>query len=60
MLIKHQVYNKYLLVPMGEGHHDVERSQAEHEVEEAVAVGNAVLLIIVDILTSRLLIRCVR
>lgn len=36
----------YLLVPVSEGHHDVERSQQEAEVEEGVAVGHAVLFVV--------------
>lgn len=33
-------------VPVGEGHHNVERGQEEHEVEEGVAVLDHVLLIV--------------
>ena len=36
----------YLLVPVGESHHDVERGQAEAEVEEGVAVGDPVLFVV--------------
>lgn len=43
MLISHQFH---LLVPVGEGHHDIERSQAEVEVEKGVAIGDSVLLIV--------------
>lgn len=32
--------NAYLLVPVGEGHHDVEGGQKEADVEEGVAVGD--------------------
>lgn len=34
------------MVPRGEGHHNVERCQAEHEVEKAVRVRHAVLLVV--------------
>lgn len=34
-------------VPVGEGHHDVEGSEEEAEVEEAVAVGDALLLVVI-------------
>jgi len=33
-------------VPVGEGHHDVQRGQEQHEVEEGVGVGDAVLLVV--------------
>lgn len=37
---------RYTPVPVGEGHHDVEGGQEEHEVEEGVAVGDSVLLVV--------------
>lgn len=40
------VFGRYSLIPVGEGHHDVKRSQDEAEVEERVAVGHAVLFVI--------------
>lgn len=33
-------------VPVGECHHDVQRGQEKHEVEERVAVGDSILLIV--------------
>lgn len=36
----------HLPVPVGERHHDVERSQAEAEVEEGVVVGDPILLVV--------------
>lgn len=33
-------------VPVGQSHHDVKRGQEEHEVEERVAVCDAVLLVV--------------
>ena len=33
-------------VPVGEGHHDIQRGQEQHEVEEGVGVGDAVLLVV--------------
>ena len=36
----------YALVPVGERHHDVEGGQEEAEVEEGVAVSDAVLLVV--------------
>lgn len=36
----------YLLVPVGESHHDVERGQTEVEVEKGVAVSHSLLLIV--------------
>lgn len=36
----------HLLVPVGEGHHDVQRGQAEVEVEKGIAVGDCFLLIV--------------
>ena len=36
--------------PVGERHHDVEGTQAEHEVEEGVAVGHSLLLIVPHLL----------
>ncbi len=36
----------YLLVPVGESHHDVQRSQTEVEVEKGVAVSDSILLIV--------------
>lgn len=38
--------NRYLLVPVGEGHHDVEGGQTEAEVEEGVAVGDSLLFVV--------------
>lgn len=35
-----------LPVPVGECHHDVERRQEQHEVEERVRVGDGLLLIV--------------
>lgn len=32
--------------PVGEGHHDVECGQAEHDVEEGPRVGNALILVV--------------
>lgn len=34
-------------VPVGEGHHDVEGSEEEVEVEEAVVVGHPILLVVI-------------
>lgn len=36
----------YLLVPVGQGHHDVEGGQEEAEVEEGVAVGDTLLFVV--------------
>lgn len=36
----------YLLVPVCERHHNVERGQKETEVEEGVAVGHSIFLIV--------------
>lgn len=33
-------------VPVGEGHHDIKRSQEKHEVKEGVTVSDAIPLII--------------
>lgn len=33
-------------VPVGQSHHDVKRGQEEHEVEERVAVRDAILLVV--------------
>lgn len=38
--------NGHLLVPVGEGHHDVEGGQEEAEVEERVAVGDSLLFVV--------------
>lgn len=38
--------SRYLLVPVGEGHHDVEGGQEEAEVEEGVAVGDSLLFVV--------------
>lgn len=40
------VVDRYLLVPVGEGHHNVERSQEQAEVEEGVAVGHSLLFVV--------------
>lgn len=40
------VFNRYLLVPVGESHHDVQRSQTEMEVKKGVAVRDSFLLIV--------------
>lgn len=37
---------RYLLVPVGEGHHDVEGGQKKAEVEKGVAVGDSLLLVV--------------
>lgn len=37
---------RYSHVPVGEGHHDVERGQEEAEVEEGVVVGHSLLLVV--------------
>lgn len=42
----------YLPVPVGEGHHNIERGQEEHKVEEGVAVLNPVLLVVLHALGS--------
>lgn len=36
----------HLLVPVSEGHHDVERGQKEAEVEEGVAVGDSFFFVV--------------
>lgn len=37
---------RYLLVPVGESHHDVQRGQTEVEVEKGVAISNSFLFIV--------------
>ncbi len=37
---------RYSLVPVGQGHHDVEGGQEQREMEEGVAVCDAVLFVI--------------
>lgn len=44
----------YLLVPVGERHHDVEGGQEEAEVEEGVAVGDSLLFVVHSPLHSAL------
>jgi len=39
-----------LLVPVCQGHHDVEGSKEEHGVKKGVAVSHALLLIIIHLL----------
>ena len=41
---------KVLPEPVGVSHHDVEGSQTQHEVEEGVAVGHCLLLIVPHLL----------
>ena len=36
----------HLLVPVGEGHHDVERGQKEVKMKERIAIGDPILFII--------------
>lgn len=38
--------------PVGERHHDVERRQEEDKVEEEVAVGHSLGLVMDDLLTA--------
>ena len=45
-----------LLVPVRERHHDVERGEREHEVEEAVAVCDTFLLVVPHLLSLLLLV----
>jgi len=42
--------------PVGEGHHDVERRQEEHKMEEEVAVGHTLALIVNDLLAALVLV----
>lgn len=42
--------------PVGEGHHDVERSQEEDKMEEEVAVGHSLGLVVNNLLTAFVLI----
>ena len=42
--------------PVGEGHHDVERGQEEDEVEEEVAVGHALALVVDHLLAALVLV----
>lgn len=39
-------WEKHLLVPVGEGHHDVQGRQTEVEVEEGVVISDTILLIV--------------
>lgn len=43
-MIRFQLWS--LPVPVGQSHHDVKRGQEKHEVEERVAVRDAVLLVV--------------
>lgn len=36
----------HIPVPVGQCHHDVQGSQEEHEVEERIAVGDSILLVV--------------
>ena len=45
-----------LLVPVRQRHHDVERGEREHEVEEAVAVCDTFLLVVPHLLSLLLLV----
>ena len=45
-----QIHHNTLPEPVGERHHDVEGAQAEHEVEEGVAVGHSLLLVVPHLL----------
>lgn len=36
----------YLLVPIGERHHDVQRCRHKHHVEQAPRVGHTILLVV--------------
>lgn len=38
--------------PVGEGHHDIQRRQEEDEMEEEVAVGHALRLVVNDLLAA--------
>lgn len=38
-------------VPIGEGHHNVESRQHEHEMEHRVAVSHTLFLVVVNVLT---------
>lgn len=40
------MWRELVPVPVGESHHDVERSQEEHEVKEGIAVGHTIPLVI--------------
>lgn len=42
--------------PVGEGHHDVQRSQEEDEMKEEVAVGHSLRLVVNNLLTAFILI----
>ena len=38
-----------LLVPVGQRHHDIERSEHKHEVEEAITVSYGIFFIIIGL-----------
>lgn len=50
----------FLPVPVGEGHHHIEGGQGQHEVEEGVAVGHCVLLVVPHMLLTLLFISRIR